>query len=326
MNILITGITGFVGGYLVEHIQSLAEGHSIYGIDQGALPDCFSSLDKEIIEHIFKCDLTDKTETARIFKEVKPDIVIHLAALSSVSDAWQDSEKVLTNNIVSQLNVLEATRQANPSARVVTVSSAEVYGKVSPEQMPITEDSPLKPGNPYSISKATQEFLAYQYRDAYGLDTVIARPFNHIGPRQHGNFVVPSFAKQIAAIEAGLQPPKMLAGNLSAKRDFLDVRDVAEAYWLLASNEAPSEAYNVASGNAIAIQEILDTLLGYATVDIAVEQNPDLLRPSDVPILIGSAEKLTRATGWKPKRQIKDTLHETLDYWREFIRHKERLS
>jgi len=317
LNILITGISGFVGGHLVEHIQRLNGDYAIYGTTFGDLPGYFSEFDPAIIERSSACDLTDREKTLEVFRNIKPDLVFHLAALSSVADAWQAAETVLTNNIVSQLNILEATRLTNPKARVVVISSSEVYGKVRPDEIPITESNALRPCNPYSVSKVSQEFLAYHYAETYGLDIIVIRPFNHIGPRQHGNFVVPSFARQIAAIEADAQPPIISVGNLSAQRDFTDVRDVARAYWLLATLDTPGEIYNVASGNAIEIEKLLAILLEYARVTIEARQNPDLMRPSDTPIIAGSFNKLEKATGWRPERNVEETLLETLNYWRK---------
>lgn len=319
MNILITGISGFVGGHLVEYIQTLDEAHNIYGTTFGEIPNYFSNFNGKIVEQSFDCNLTDKEQALQVFERVQPDLVFHLAALASVADAWRNAETVLTNNIVSQLNVLEATRLTKPDAKVVVISSADVYGKVSPGEIPLTETSQLRPNSPYAVSKVSQEFLAFQYRDSYDLQVIIARPFNHIGPRQHGNFVVPSFAKQIAAIEAEQQEPVLSVGNLSARRDFTDVRDVVEAYWLMATQGKPGEAYNVSSGNAIEIEKLLNILLEYSRVSIEVRENPEFMRPSDIPILEGSFSKLREDTGWKPKRNIEETLLETLNYWRTNI-------
>lgn len=319
MNILITGISGFVGGHLIEYIHKLNGNHNIYGTTFGEIPDYFTNFGQEIVDQSYECNLTDKEKTLEIFERAQPDIVFHLAALASVADAWQNAEKVLTNNIVSQLNVLEAVRIIKPEARVVVISSADVYGKVKPDEVPITESNYLRPNSPYSVSKVSQEFLAYQYKESFGLQIVIARPFNHIGPKQYGNFVVPSFARQIAAIEAGIQPPVMSVGNLSAKRDFTDVRDVVEAYWLLAIKGEPGEIFNIASGNTVEIEKLLNILLEYSRVDIEVRQNPDLMRPSDIPVHVGSYKKIEGAVGWKPKRNIRETLFETLNFWRSEI-------
>jgi GDP-4-dehydro-6-deoxy-D-mannose reductase len=319
LNVLVTGISGFVGCHLVEFIKGFDNSVNIYGTTYGDAANLTSIFGDSLSNNCFDCDLTDKKMTVKVFERSNPDFVIHLAALSSVSDAWSNAEKVLVNNAVSQLNVLEATRMVNPNARILVISSAEVYGKSTPGEMPLTENYDLKPCNPYSVSKVTQEFLALQYYYSYNLKTIIARPFNHIGPRQHGNFVVPSFTRQIALIESGLQEPVMFVGNLTAKRDFTDVRDVVEAYWLLARTGRPGQIYNVASGNAIKIETILHILLEYSKTNILIERDPKLMRPSDVPILEGSFDKIFKEAGWKPKRDIKATLLDTLNYWRKHV-------
>jgi GDP-4-dehydro-6-deoxy-D-mannose reductase len=319
LNILITGISGFVGGHLAEFIVRLATSHNIYGTTLGPIPDYFSQFDNKFIELTCNCNLTNKDNAIEVVRHSQPEIVFHLAGIASIADAWQDAERVLTNNIVGQLNILEAVRIVKPDAKILVVSSADVYGKIGMDEIPVTENNDLRPCSPYSVSKLAQEHLCYQYRDNCGLQTIIVRPFNHIGPRQQGNFVVPNFARQIAAIEANRQEPVLHVGNLASERDFTDVRDIVEAYWLLAVMGTPGETYNVASGSAIKIEELLEILLGYSKTRIDVRQDPSLMRPSDTPIMIGSAKKLEADTGWKTKRDIKQTLLETLNYYRSEI-------
>jgi GDP-4-dehydro-6-deoxy-D-mannose reductase len=250
-------------------------------------------------------------------EEIKPDYIFHLAAQSFVPSSFVDPWDTLENNIRSELNLLEAVRQSGREVWFLIVGSNEEYGAPEPDELPQTELNPLRPNNPYAVSKVGQDFLGLQYHLAYGIAVVRVRPFNHTGPGQSPRFVVPAFASQIAHIEVGLQEPVMRVGNLATSRDFVDVRDIVRAYHLAVTEGEPGEVYNLASGQPQSIQSILETLLGYSETDIRVERDPEQYRPVDVPVVYGSAEKFYRRTGWVPRIPFEQTLQDTLVYWRE---------
>ncbi len=263
------------------------------------------------------CDLLDADLTNRVIAFHRPDVIFHLAAQAYVPKAVANPAETLVNNAVSQVNVLEACRRAEIDPIVIVVSSAEVYGAVSPDDIPISENQPFRPRNPYAVSKVTQDMLGLQYALSYGMRIVRVRPFNHIGPGQNDRFVVSSLARQIAEIELGLADPVLLVGNLDAVRDFLDVRDVVRAYLAVSKLEFTGEVFNVASGIGCKIQSILDHLLEMSSANVAIREDPSRLRPSDIPMLIGDASKLHGATGWEPMISLKQSLHDTLDEWRQ---------
>jgi GDP-4-dehydro-6-deoxy-D-mannose reductase len=259
-----------------------------------------------------------------LVEDTRPDYVFHLAAQSFVPTSLADPWDTIENNIQSELNLLEAVRRSGRSVWFLVVGSNEEYGAPSPGELPQTEQSPLRPNNPYAVSKVGQDLLGLQYHLAYGLPVVRARPFNHTGPGQSPRFVVPAFASQIARIEAGLQEPVVKVGNLSTSRDFTDVRDIARAYHLAVTKGEPGEVYNLASGQAQPIQGLLETLLSYSQTEIKVERDPDRDRPVDVPVVYGSAERFRRKTGWEPKIPLKQTLKDTLAFWREQVQTRQR--
>jgi GDP-4-dehydro-6-deoxy-D-mannose reductase len=235
-----------------------------------------------------------------------------------VHKSWEGIDRVLRINLFGWLNLLEGLQQFCPEARILMVSSGEVYGKVPEAQQPIRETQPLHPLNPYAASKASQELLCYHYIHAYRLPIVIIRPFNHTGPRQVPNFVCPDFAKQIAEIEKGLKKPVISVGNLEARRDFSDVRDVVRAYHLVLEQCPIGTPINVASGKAWRVRDVLDTLLQFSKVPIEVRQDPDRLRPSDVPLMLGDYTLLHQKTGWQSEIPFQETLLRVLEYWRSY--------
>jgi len=265
-------------------------------------------------------DLRDPQGVRALVDEVQPDYIFHLAAQSFVPTSLADPWDTLENNIRAQLNLLEAVRLSGREVRVLVIGSNEEYGAPKPEELPQTEESPLRPNNPYAVSKVAQDFLGLQYHLAYGLPVVRVRPFNHTGPGQSPRFVVPAFASQIARIEAGLQEPVMKVGNLDTARDFSDVRDIVRAYHLAVTQGEPGEVYNLASGRARSVQGLLETLLSLADTEIRVERDPARYRPVDVPEAYGSAEKFRQQTGWEPEIPFEQTLRDTLEYWREQAR------
>jgi GDP-4-dehydro-6-deoxy-D-mannose reductase len=312
---LITGAGGFVGGHLCDYLLE----HTDWELIGTVYPQLVEAQPAEPRLRLTHADLRDAEGVRTLVADVRPDYVFHLAAQSSVPSALADPWNTLENNIRAQLNLLEAVRRSGREVWVLVVGSEEEYGAPKPGELPITEENPLRPNNPYAVSKVAQDFMGLQYHIAHGLPVVRVRPFNHTGPVQSPRFVVPAFASQIARIEAGLQEPVMKVGNLKAGRDFTDVRDVVRAYHLAVTRGQPGEVYNLASGEAQPVKGLLDTLLGFTEVEIQVETDPALYRPVDVPVVYGSAEEFRRKTGWEPEIPFEQTLQDTLDYWRKRV-------
>ncbi|KKL97917.1 hypothetical protein LCGC14_1829620 [marine sediment metagenome] len=311
MKVLVTGATGFAGRHLCKLLEQ-SEENEVFGT---------TLFDNDVIDEssvkVLKCDLLDRAAAKDIIDDIKPDQIFHLAALASVADAWNDIEKVLINNILAQLNLLQAVIELGVKPRILVISTGEVYGAVDKNDVPINENTRLKPNNPYATSKVTQEFLGLQYFASHGIPVIIARSFNHSGPGQKGNFVIPAFASQIVDVEQGRKEPLMHVGNLEAKRDFLDVRDVVIAYKRLIDEGRPGEVYNVCSGKAVKIKDILKKLLNASKVEITVKEDSERMRPSDTPLVVGDNSKLKEATGWEPKIDINKTIKDTLNYLRK---------
>lgn len=265
------------------------------------------------------CDVRDGEALRVLVLGFRPDYVFHLAAQSSVKQSWEQWELTYDIALRGQRNLLEAVREAGGDARVHVACSSEEYGKVAEEDLPLREDHPLRPATPYAFSKVIQDYLAVFYFQAYGVKTVRTRAFNQTGPGQAPEFVVSDFARQIALIEAEKAEPVMRVGNLEARRDFSDVRDLAAAYWHLLERGEPGDVYNVCSGKALAVREILDTLLSMAGRPIEVRQDPGKMRPLDVPVLEGDNSRMRAVTGWEPAIPMQRTLEDVLDYWRSNI-------
>ncbi|MFO7741692.1 MAG: GDP-mannose 4,6-dehydratase [Anaerolineae bacterium] len=312
MRALITGAGGFVGGHLCKYLLKHTD-WDLTGTVFGQLDETKSSTPRL---QLLPLDLRSRQRVRPLVEDIQPDCVFHLAAQSSVPAAFEDPWDTLENNIRSELNLLEAVRGLERDVSFLVVGSNEEYGTPGPDELPQTEQNPLRPNNPYAVSKIAQDFLGLQYHLAYGIPVVRVRPFNHTGPGQSPRFVVPAFASQIARIEAGLQEPVMRVGNLSTSRDFTDVRDVVQAYHLAVTEGEPGEVYNLASGRAYSIREVLETLLSYSEAEIQVDRDPERYRPVDVPVVYGSAEKFHNHTGWRPQIPFEETLHDTLEYWR----------
>jgi GDP-4-dehydro-6-deoxy-D-mannose reductase len=251
---------------------------------------------------------------------VRPDRIFHLAAQSHVPTSWNAPADTLQLNIVGQVNLFEAMRAAGNDARVQVAGSSEEYGLVHEDEVPMTEENPLRPLSPYAVSKVAQDKLAYQYFKSYGLKTIVTRGFNHCGPRQTENFVVATLANQIAEIEAGPREPVIEHGDLSSKRDLTDVRDMVRAYWALLEYGEPGEVYNIGSGRSRTIREVLDGFRALSSAEIALHEDPARMRPSDVKILWADDRKFRRLTGWEPQIPFEQTLRDTLDYWRARVR------
>ncbi len=317
MRALITGITGFAGGHLAQAL--LGHGDQVFGVarDKG---QGLAHLSQEITPTI--ADLSDAQVIEALLTDTKPDAIFHLAGQAFVPTSWVDPWATFENNIRPQLNILETMVKQNSKARLLIVASNEVYGRVQSQELPVKEENPMRPSNPYGVSKITQDMLGYQFFLSHKIEVIRARPFNHIGPRQSPVFVASSFAKQIAEIEAGLVKPVLRVGNLSTKRDFTDVKDVARAYMLLMLHGVPGEAYNIGTGQAHSIQYLLEVLLSYSNAPITIESDPARMRPSDVPLIYADNSKLHAQTGWTPTYKFEDSLRQVLDYWREDVKNR----
>jgi len=314
---LITGIAGFAGSHLADYL--LARG----GIDvHGIVRPAHSTRNVDHIRAriaLHPIDLGDYPRVRELLTTIRPDYVFHLAAQASTKRSWEDPRETLVTNITIQLSLLQAIVDVNLGPRVLIVGSADEYGLVGEEDLPIDEGTPLKPLSPYAVSKIAQDYLGYQYHLSHGLDIVRVRPFNHIGPRQRLGFVVPDFASRIALIEAGLEEPVLLVGNLAAHRDFTDVRDIARAYYLALAKGVTGEVYNVGSSRCYAIREVLDRLLEMSRVSVKVKVDPDRMRPSDVPTRVCDPRRFQADTGWEPELDLARSLRDTLDYWRDRV-------
>jgi GDP-4-dehydro-6-deoxy-D-mannose reductase len=315
MRVLITGISGFVGGHLAEHLLEHTDWHLV-GVarDQGSLVSAL----RDCVE-IACVDLMDQSAVQHLVEDTQPDVVFHLAAQAHVPTSFKDPAATLTTNLLAQLHLFESVRVCKLDPIVLVVGTGEEYGAVQPDDLPIDEDTPLRPVNPYAVSKVAQDMLAYQYFASHQLKTIRMRPFNHIGPRQGDGYAPTAFAHQIARIEAGLQPPVVKVGNLQAQRDFTDVRDIVQAYRLAVEHGQPGAVYNLGCGRPVAIQTILDILLSLSQAQIEVECDPERMRPADVPIIACDATRFRQRTGWQPQIPLQQTLHDVLRDWRDRV-------
>lgn len=312
MRALITGVAGFAGSHLAEYLLANTD-WQVWGTihyNDGNVRHLRSQL------HLRSVDLRDVEATRSVLDEIAPQRLYHLAGQSHVPSSWDDPWQTFETNVRTQINVLESSLAADSPPRVLVVASDQVYGHIAPDDLPLDEDTPLRPASPYAVSKAAQDMLGLQYYLNYGLHVVRVRPFNHIGPRQRLGFVAPDFARQVAEIEAGLRPPVIEVGNLQARRDFTDVRDIVRAYYLALEHGEAGAAYNIGSGRAYAIRDLLDTLLELSTAHVSVEHDPARMRPSDVPTVVSDASKFQAHTGWRPEIPLRDTLERVLDDWR----------
>jgi GDP-4-dehydro-6-deoxy-D-mannose reductase len=313
---LITGITGFAGSHLAEYILSEHAGTEVYGtLRWRSRTENIRGIESSI--QLLECDLRDQSSVKGLIERVRPDRIFHLAAQSFVPSSWNAPAESLSTNILGQLNLFEAVRAAGIDPWIQIACSSEEYGLVHENELPIRETNPLRPLSPYAVSKVGQDYLGYQYFKSFGTKVVRTRAFNHDGPRRGDVFVSSNFAKQLAAIEKGKKPPVIHVGNLEARRDFTDVRDIVRGYWLsLDGGCEPGEAYNICTGKDYSIQRVLDELIRISGLDVEVREDPERLRPSDVPVLLGDGSKFEKATRWKPSIPYEQTLRDMLDYWR----------
>ena len=314
MRVLITGITGFAGSHLADHCLERGD-VEVHGLIRWrSRTENILHLRDRVALH--ECDLRDAGSTRDVVESVRPEYIFHLAAQSYVPTSWHAPSESLTTNVLGQLHVFEAVRKLGIPCRIQIAGSSEEYGMVYEDEVPITEENPLRPLSPYGVSKVSQDLLGYQYFMSYQMDIVRTRGFNHTGPRRGPVFVCSDFAKQIVDIERGDREPVMYVGNLEAMRDFTDVRDTVKGYWLALEKGKAGEVYNICREKSWKIQDILDLLLGMTQAKIEVKLDKTRLRPSDVPILKGDCSKFRNDTGWTPVIPFEQTLEDILDYWR----------
>lgn len=315
VRILITGVGGFVGRHLLRHLREANPFAEFHG---SVIEDPPPLIDPALTCHIV--DLKDPHAVLHLLEHVQPTHIYHLAAQASPRLSFDMPWETLENNIRSQLNLIQGCLMLRIAPRMLVVSSAEIYGPVRPEDQPLHEDTPLRPANPYGVSKVAQDLIGLQYHLSHHLPILRARPFNHLGPGQREGFVAVDFAIQIARIEAGQQSPELIVGNLSAERDFTDVRDVVRAYGLIMERGTPGEAYNIATGVSISIEKLLQVMLERSTVDIRVRTDPTRFLPLDIPIIRGDATHLYNRTGWRPVISFETTIDDVMTDCRERVR------
>ncbi len=318
MKVLITGINGFAGSHLAEFILENSLGE-VHGTVRGRTVNMDNLRGIEGRVKVHECDVTDSYSVGGVMRRTRPELIFHLAARAFVPDSWKSPLETMSTNVSGAINIFEAARKECPDAGIQIACSSEEYGLVKEDELPIKEENPLRPMSPYAVSKCAMDFLGYQYFKSYGLRIVRTRGFNHSGPRRGEQYVDSDWSRQVARMEKGLQEPVMMVGNLEAKRDFTDVRDMVRGYWLALEKGEPGEVYNICSGNAMRMKTVLDMLLGMTEKEISVRQDPERMRPSDVPVLAGDNSKFRRKTGWKPKIDYEKTLGDTLDYWRKRV-------
>lgn len=319
MRVLVTGIDGFVGSHLAEFLLTL-QGAEIHGttLIPGNIPN-INHIRQSL--HLHQADILDGDRLMGLIDEIKPGRIFHLAGQAFVPSAFADPGATFQANIMGGVNLLEAVRvlqaKKGDCPSVLVVSTGEVYGKV--DRLPITEDFPLVPNNPYAASKASLDLIAQQYRNSFNLPVVVVRPFNHAGPRQSPLFVCSDFGKQFAEIEAGKRKPELHVGNLHTQRDFTDVRDVVKAYWLLLEKDKVGTVFNVCSGQPLAIDSLLATFQEITGLRVTIVSDQQRMRSYDVPVVRGSCDRLKEATGWIPSIPIRQTLRDVFEYWRATI-------
>jgi GDP-4-dehydro-6-deoxy-D-mannose reductase len=314
VRLLVTGIAGFVGGHLVDHLRANQPQVTLLGLDSRPGPRV-----RELKVETIAADMEDAAAVRDALGTAQPDAIVHLAAQSSPQRSWDDPAGTLRTNVLGLLNMLEGARAHGLRPRMLAVGSAEEYGLVRPDELPLREDAPLRPLTPYAVSKVAQGYLGLQYALSAAMPVVRTRTFHHTGPRRGETFAESSFARQLAEIEAGRRPPVIEVGNLDAVRDFTDVRDVVRAYWALLERGRAGEVYNVCSGTGIRLRDLLQQLIEVSGLRVEVRVDPARLRPSDVPELVGDPARIHAEVGWAPQLPLRRTLADLMQYWRERV-------
>lgn len=318
--VLITGVGGFVGSHLLDLLVSKKAKYELYGIIRER-----SSLEK--IGHnvnslrLINCDLVNFGSVFNIVREIKPEYIYHLAGESSVKLSWAGPFSSVNNNIVATLNILEALRSIDDKeTKILLACSSEEYGLISEEDIPIKEETPLKPASPYAVTKVAVDMFGSQYCSSYGIKVIRIRAFNHTGPRRDEVYALSNFAKQIVEVEKGIKGNKIYVGNLSAIRDYTDVRDVVRGYELAMEHCEPGQVYNLCSSKGYKMGNLLEILIGLSKLHIEIVQNEERVRPVDLPIIVGDNSKFVEITSWEPQISIERTLQDLLNYWRKQLR------
>jgi len=315
--ILITGISGFVGGHFVQYLTTHHHDLEIHGISRSKpawdfIPDLPELTDNS---HFHQADLMDIPTIRSLIEEIQPEYIVHLAAQSSVAESWKNPVDSFLNNTNIFLNIIDTVRLNDFIARVLSVGSSEQYGIVSEKDLPLYEKSPQHPANPYAVARVAQEQLARIYAEGYGLDICCTRSFNHCGPGQSDRFVVSSIVRQFVQIAPGAREPVINIGNGAIIRDFIDVRDVVEVYYLLLTKGKRGEVYNICSGQGRSIQDIVTLLSDMLEIPVRIKQEQSQIRPIDNPRIVGSYTKIQRDLGWEPTIPFDQTLQSMYDYW-----------
>ncbi len=312
---LITGFSGFVSRHFCEYLERNKINALIKGIDVQDHNFNFDAF-KYLSFDFEKIDLLSVNEIERVICDFKPNFILHLASYSSVAFSWKAPIISFNNNTNIFLNILEAVRKLNLDTRILSVGSSEEYGRIREENLPLTEDTPLNPTSPYAVARVSQELLSKVYVNGYGLDIVLTRSFNHIGPMQKDIFVMGSFAKQLVMIKkSNCSDGKLITGDISIIRDFSDVRDVVLAYYLLLHSGKQGEIYNVCSGEGISLREVISIMADVLNINISITVDETLIRPDENKIIIGCNEKIKRSLSWNPKYTLEQSLCDTLNYW-----------
>ncbi len=315
MKILITGFSGFVSRHFINYLDDREIKSEITGVDIN-MPDYDYSVYKYSRVRFEQVDLLNTGLLENIIYTFQPDYILHLASYSSVGFSWKNPSLSFRNNITIFLNLMEIVRAVSPQCRILSVGSSEEYGNVDETVLPLREEYPLSPVSPYAVARVSQENLSKVYCDGYGLDIVMTRSFNHMGPGQKDMFVVSSFAKQLVEIKKGLKTgSRIVTGDISVIRDFLDVRDVVNAYFMLLQKGIRGEVYNICSGQGVPLNELIHIMCDILGVEVNLETDINLMRPNDNRIIIGSNEKLIRATGWRQQISLQESLKDLLNYW-----------
>jgi len=322
--ILITGISGFVGGHFAQFLATYRKGIEVYGISRSKPAWDFVENGYELLQNInfLQADMGDNPRIQSIICDIEPDYILHLAAQSSVAESWKTPASSFINNISGFMNVIETVRLFGIPTKILSVGSAEQYGIVTKNDLPLTEKTGMHPANPYAVARVAQEQLAKIYVDGYGLDICCTRSFNHCGPGQSVRFVVSSIVKQLVMITQGKQDNGIHIGNGSIVRDFLDVRDVAAAYCLLLEKGHRGEVYNICSGRGYVIRDIITILSDIYKTDIQIHEEKSQFRPIDNPQIIGSNEKIMHDLGWYPRIPFEESLQDLYDYWSTTLSHE----
>jgi GDP-4-dehydro-6-deoxy-D-mannose reductase len=316
MRTLITGATGFVGGHLTESL--LAAGDTVVGLARRSVwPAELSHLTSNV--QLLAADLLDTNRLLHVLSETRPDRIAHLAGYADAGKSFSEPDAAWAGNLDGTLSLYNAIVRWGGSPRVLFVSTGQVYGRSGQADQPLTETAEIQPVSPYAASKAAADLLSFQMSQHPGLEIVRVRPFNHLGPRQPAQYAVGHFARQLARIEAGLAPPRLEVGDLTARRDMTDVRDMVEAYRLLLDHGRSGEVFNVGSGTAVQMAEVLDLLRGECHVPVEVIPRVERMRPTDPGIVTADTTKLRRETSWTPRFTLSQTLRDTLDSWRASV-------